>query len=87
LANYRELGISAVDPNLTDNEFGLGELNLRGFRVSLNYNLTDAAVFSINYYGAWNLDRNLIGGEATGDNAIADANAVQVLQVDLNVKF
>jgi hypothetical protein len=33
------------------------------------------------------LRNNLIGGEATGDNAIADSNAVRLLQVDLTVKF
>lgn len=87
LANWRELGVSALDPNLTDNEFGLGYQNMRGFRVGLSYNLSDAAVFSLNYFGAWNIDRTLIGGEATGGNSIANANATQNLQVDLNVKF
>ena len=29
--NYRETGIAAVDPNLNDNDFALGELNTRGF--------------------------------------------------------
>ena len=87
LANYREIGVSAVDPNLTDNEFALGFQNMKGFRLALSYNLSNSAVFSLNYYGAWNLDRSLTGGEATGGNAIANANAVQNFQVDLNVKF
>ena len=74
LANWREVGVSSIDPNLNDSEFALSYLNMRGFRVGLNYNLSSAAVLSLNYYGAWNIDRNLIGGEATGDNAIANAN-------------
>jgi len=34
-----------------------------------------------------NLRKNLVGGEATNDTKLADANSVQVLQVDLNLKF
>jgi hypothetical protein len=87
LANWRQTGIAAVDPNLTDSDFALGELNTRGFKIGLAYNLTDFCVGAVTYMHAWNLRDNLTGGEATGGNAIAEGNQIQVLQVDLSVKF
>jgi hypothetical protein len=86
LANYRRIGIASVDPNLTDSDFALGELNTQGFKFGLAYNVADFAVFGVTYSHAWQL-RDIIGGEATSGNAVADSNDVQVLQVDLNVKF
>jgi hypothetical protein len=87
LADWRQVGIASVDPNLTDSDFAAGELNTRGFHFGLNYNFTDFAIGSVTYYHAWNLRNNLIGGEATGDNAIGDSNTVRLLQVDLTIKF
>ncbi|MDB6149744.1 MAG: hypothetical protein JWQ44_1192 [Chthoniobacter sp.] len=87
LASYRETGIAGVDPNLNESDFAQSELNTRGIRFGASYNLTDFAVASVTYGWAWNLREDLVGGEATGGNAIADSNDVQVLQVDLNVKF
>ena len=87
LANWRQTGIGSVDPNLIDSDFALSELNTRGFKVGLAYNFTDFCVGNITYMHAWNLRDDLFGGEATGGNAIADSNAIQVFQVDLNLKF
>lgn len=87
LANYRQIGIGSIDPNYSDSNFALGEFNTRGFRVTLAYSFTDFAVGAVNYYKAWNLRENLIGGEATGGNAIGDSNVIDVLQVDFSVKF
>lgn len=87
LASWRQTGIGSVDPNLNDSDFAAGELNTRGFKLGLAYNFADFAIGGITYYHGWNLRDNLIGGEATGGNAIADSNAVQVLQLDIAVKF
>jgi len=87
LANWRQTGIGAVDPNLNDSDYAGAELNTRGFKLGAAYNFTDFAVGAITYMHAWNLRDDLAGGEATGGNAIADSNAIQVLQVDLSVKF
>lgn len=87
LGNYRQTGIAAIDPNLNESDFAMGELNTRGFKVGFAYNFTDFAVGAVSYYYGWNLRDDLAGGEATGGNAIGDANVVQTLQLDLSVKF
>ncbi len=87
LVNWRRTGIGAVDPNLNDSDFALGELNTQGIKVGAAYNFTDFCVGAVTYMHAWNLRGDLTGGQATAGQAIADANAVEVLQVDLSIKF
>jgi len=89
LADWRQTGISSVDPNLHDSDFAFGYLNTQGYRLALAYNLTDFAVFQITWSQAWNFRKNLIGGEAAPyyGTGVANANSAKVLQVDLNVKF
>ena len=87
LANFRQVGIASIDPNLNDSDFALSYLNMQGYKVGLAYNVTDFCVGAVSWYDAWNLRKDLVGGQATGGSKIANANSVQVLQVDLNVKF
>lgn len=87
MSSFRQTGIAAVDPNLNDSDFANGYLNMQGVKTGIAYSLTDSAVFAVTYYDAWNLRPNLVGGQATGGNKIASMNAVQILQVDLNLKF
>lgn len=86
-ANYREVGIASVDPNLNDSTWALSRLNQRGVKLGLAYQIADPVVFSVTGYLSWNLNEDLVGGRATNAPNIADSNAVQVLQVDLAVKF
>ncbi|KAB2645990.1 MAG: hypothetical protein DVB27_08475 [Verrucomicrobia bacterium] len=85
--NYRESGIASIDPNLNDSDFALSELNTRGFKLSLAYQLADVVVVNLTGMMAWNLDRNLSGGRATGSTGVAQDNAINVVQFDVNVKF
>ena len=87
LANFRQTGFSAVDPNLNDSDFALGYLNMQGVKTGVAYNLADCAVLAVTYYDAWNLRSNLLGGQATSGEKIANVNAVQIVQMDLNLKF
>ena len=87
LANWRQTGLGSVDPNLNDSDFALGELNTRGVKASLSYNFTDFAIGTVSYMYAWNLRDSLTGGQITGGAAVGDSNVIQVLQVDLSVKF
>ena len=87
LLNYRESGIASVDPNLNDSDFALSELNTRGFKLGLSYQLADNVVFTLTGMMAWNLDQKLSGGRATNSPAIAQDNTINVIQADLSIKF
>lgn len=89
LANlsYREIGIASIDPNLNDSDFALSDLNVRGFKLSLAYQVADNVVLAATGFIAWNLDQNLSGGRATNAPAIARDNSVNTVQVDVNIKF
>lgn len=87
MANFRQTGIGSIDPNLNDATFALSYLNMQGIKTGVAYNFTDFCIGAVTYYDAWNLRKDLVGGEATGGQKIANMNAVRVLQVELNVKF
>ncbi|HWL52341.1 MAG TPA: putative porin [Chthoniobacteraceae bacterium] len=86
MLDYRQTGIAAVDPNLNDSDFALGQLNTQGVKAGVAYNLTDSAIAAVSFIQAWNL-REIYGGEATGGSAIANTSSAQIIQVDLNLKF
>lgn len=87
LVNYRQVGLAAIDPNLNDSDWMLSRLNMRGWKVSLAYNFTDAVLGQLSGATGDNLRPNLIGGQTTNGAKLADANSVQVVQFDFNVKF
>ena len=86
-ATYRQVGIAAVDPNLNCSDFALSRLNVRGWKLSAAYSFSNAVLGQVTYFTADNLRGDLIGGQATGGARIADGNSLQLLTVDLNVKF
>ena len=85
LANYRQVGLSAIDPNINDSDWALSYTNMAGFKVGFLYSLGDATTIGSTFYSANNLRSDLGGFSAAGPGS--QANAVQVLQVDLSVKF
>jgi hypothetical protein len=88
LANYRQIGIDAIDPNLNTDNFAQSFLNTQGFTLTLAYNLTDFLVFSFTGWFAWHLSPNLYGGYATGPNfPIANLRDDSVLAFDLTMRF
>jgi len=87
LVNYRQVGLGSIDPNLNDSDWAQSRLNMAGWKASLAYNFTDAVVGQVTGMIADNLRKDLIGGQTTNGAKLADANGVQVFQVDLNVKF
>ncbi|MDD5348679.1 MAG: putative porin [Chthoniobacteraceae bacterium] len=87
LVNYRQVGLGAIDPNLNDSDWMLSRLNMRGWKVVIAYNFTDAVLVQLTGYTGDNLRKNLIGGQATNGANLANANSVQGLQAALNVKF
>ena len=65
----------------------MGYLNTQGYKLNLAYNISDFAVAAVSWFDAWNLRDDLFGGQATGGAKLGNANSVQVLQVDFNLKF
>ena len=86
-ANYRQVGLDSIDPNINYSYFALSYLNVQGVEIGAAYNFTNSVVGAVTYYDAWNLRQGITGGEATGGAQLANGKAVQVLQVDMNVKF
>jgi Putative porin len=95
-ADYRQVGISSIDPNINSSNFALSNLNVQGWEFNLAYNFTDflTAVFTLYYSHA--LHPNLYGGFATGN--VPGVAATQqfpiardrqdiVLQANLLMKF
>ena len=87
IANYRETGIASIDPNLNDSDFALSFVNTRGFKLSLIYSFADRMTLGAAFSHAWNLEPDLIGGQATTGAAIGDASSIDVFQIDMNWKF
>jgi hypothetical protein len=86
-ANYRQVGMDSIDPNLNDSNFALSYLNVQGIKIGVAYNFTDSFVGAVTYFKSWQLNRAITGGEATGGAQLANAKTTDVLQVDLNLKF
>jgi len=87
LTTYRQVGLGAVDPNINCSDYALSRLNVRGVKVSAAYSFSNAVIGQVTYFGADNLRKDLIGGQATGGAKLADGNNIQLVTVDLNVKF
>ena len=87
LTTYRQVGLAAVDPNLNCSDFALSRVNVKGWKISLAYSFSSSVVGQVTYFAANNLRQDLIGGQATGGARIADGNSIQLVTVDLNVKF
>jgi hypothetical protein len=85
--NYRQVGLDSIDPNINDNYFALSYLNVQGPKISVAYNFTDYLVGAVAFYRSWDLRHGIVGGEATGGAQLANAKSVDVLQVDMNLKF
>ena len=87
MANYRQTGMTAVDPNINDSDFAFGKLNTQGVKVGAVYNFTDYATGALTYFYAVPLRDNLVGGQATQGANLSNFNNVQILQVDVQIKF
>jgi hypothetical protein len=85
--NYRQTGMSSVDPNLNDSDVAGSALNMQGFKFSLAYALTDSVVFQATEYLYHVLDGNIYGGRATSPGGIAPYRSYNETTLELNVKF
>ncbi len=86
LANYRQVGLSAVDPNINDSDWALSNTNMAGYKAAFVYNLGDATTIGLTYYAADNLRKNL-GAWANTYGPGSTKSSVNVIQLDAVVKF
>jgi Putative porin len=66
-ADYRQVGISSIDPNLNSSNFALSNLNSEGWEFNVAYNFTDFLTGVLTFYYSEALTKNLYGGFATGN--------------------
>jgi hypothetical protein len=66
-ADYRQQGISSLDPNINNSNFALSNLNSQGWEFNLAYNFTDFLTAVLTLYYSHALHPNLYGGYATGN--------------------
>jgi Putative porin len=95
-ADYRQVGISSIDPNINSSNWALSNLNAEGWEFNVAYNLTDFLTASLTFYYSDALTKNLYGGFATGNVPgvsstqqwpIARDRHDRVLQFNLLMKF
>lgn len=87
LANYRQVGLSAIDPLVNDSDWSGSYTNMSGYKTSFTYNLGNATTLALTYQYGDNLRQFLGAGLNGGAGPGSRANAVQIFQADLGVKF
>ncbi|RTL31615.1 MAG: hypothetical protein EKK47_07095 [Burkholderiales bacterium] len=77
---YRHLGSDAVLDAFNDSDMGLGGTNLKGYILGFNFGLSHNTALAARYLSSKTIDPTL--------NSLATSSfGVNVLQVDLNVRF
>ena len=62
-ADYRQVGLGSIDPNLNDSDWGDSYLNQEGVKVMSTYNFTDFLLGSITVYDTWAYKSSLLNGD------------------------
>ena len=97
LAEFRQIGLGAVDQNINGTDFADSYANQQGVKVSSAYNFTDFLTLTATFYDTWDYKSGLyrsLGGTGSSPSAITSStlNLVgersdQRVQVDLGWKF
>ncbi len=82
LAEYRQVGLGSVDPNLNDSDWNFSRLGFRGIKLAASYGFYPWLIGSVTSF----LSENL-GDEKNLNIGLGDYNASQVYFFDLTVKF
>jgi len=78
--DYRSVGITSIDPNTNDSDWGFSKLNEKGFKLALAYNINDFTNFNIAYF-----DTQIIQHGMTF--ALGNLDKSHEVLIDLVVKF
>jgi len=84
---YQHAEQFALDPNLIDDDWFNGQLNIHGVGVTAAYNLTGAVNLTLNYGHGWWYNHNLGTGGVAQAIAINPMDQYNFFTADLNVKF
>jgi cell division protein FtsB len=84
---YQHAEQFALDPNLIDDDWFNGQLNVHGIGVTAAYNLTAAVNLTLNYGHGWWYNHNLGTGGSNLAIAINPTDQYNFFTADLNVKF
>ncbi len=97
LAEFRQIGLGAVDQNINGTDYADSYANQQGFKLSTVYNFTDFLTLTGTFYDTWDYKSNLyksLGGTAATPNSLTASTlnlvgerSEQRLQVDLGWKF
>jgi hypothetical protein len=84
---YQHAEQFALDPNLIDDDWFNGQLNIHGIGVTAAYNLSAAVNLTLNYGHGWWYNHNLGTGGSNVAIAINPTDQYNFFTADLNVKF
>jgi hypothetical protein len=95
LAEFRQIGLGAVDQNINGTDYADSYANQEGFKFSTAYNFTDFLLATITFYDTWDYKKGLyqsLGGTAAAPTAgttqyLVSEKSLQRVQVDLGWKF
>lgn len=82
LAEYRQVGLGSVDPNLNDSDWNYSRLGFRGIKGAFSYAFQPWLIGSFTYFGANNL-----GSEKNLNIGVGNYNASHLFEIDLTAKF
>jgi hypothetical protein len=100
-ADFRQVGLGSVDPNLNDSDWADSFLNQQGVKIVGSYNFTDFLIGTISVYDTWAYKSGLfaaqnpsglpvvanVTGTTAGLQGLAAASQTQRVDVDLQWKF
>ena len=84
---YQHAEQFALDPNLIDDDWFNGQLNIHGIGVTAAYNLSAAVNLTLNYGHGWWYNHNLGTGGSNTAIAINPTDQYNFFTTDLNVNF